>query len=83
MMDRDCQNVFAALSQYIDRDLPDTTCDELERHIQGCAPCVEFVESLKKSINLGRGYKPEIDAPQISPEVRESLRAIYSKMVQK
>ncbi len=83
MMDRDCSNVFAALSQLIDRELPDVTCAELEQHIQGCGPCVEFVESLKKSISLGRGYQPAVDAPKISPEVRESLRAVYDRMVQK
>jgi hypothetical protein len=79
MMERDCQNIFAALSQYLDEELPIESCEELEQHIQDCKPCVEFVESLKKSIALGRGYQPDVNAPEISPEVKAALREAYSK----
>jgi len=77
MSEKDCQSVFAALSQYLDQELPNDSCQELERHIQDCAPCVEFVESLKKSITLGRGYEPGHEAPTLAPEVRERLRQLY------
>ena len=48
MTENDCHNVFAMLSEYLDRELPEGTCDELDRHIRDCAPCVEFVEAAQK-----------------------------------
>jgi RNA polymerase sigma-70 factor (ECF subfamily) len=79
MTGNDCQNVFALLSEYIDRDLPPGTCEELDRHIQGCAPCVEFVESLRKSVALGRTYSPGVEAPPVPEALKEALRKAYAK----
>ena len=82
MTEHNCQQVYAMLSEYLDRELPADTCDQLERHIQDCAPCVEFVESLKKSVALGRNYRPQIEPPKIPPAVRESLRQAYERMLE-
>jgi anti-sigma factor RsiW len=82
MMEPDCKNVFAMLSEHLDGELPAATCDELEKHIQDCAPCVEFVESLKKSIALGRTYKPGGEPAKLSPEVKKSLQEAYERMLQ-
>ena len=72
-----------ALSEYLDQDLPPESCEQLERHIQDCAPCVEFVESLKKSIALGRDFQSSVEAPPLAPEVRERLRQAYQRAVKK
>ncbi|MEQ1947595.1 MAG: zf-HC2 domain-containing protein [Bryobacteraceae bacterium] len=77
----DCKNVFAMLSEHLDGELPAATCDELEKHIQDCAPCVEFVESLKKSIALGRKYQPGSEPPQLAPDVKRSLQEAYQRML--
>ena len=81
MNENDCQNVFALLSEYIDRDLAPGTCEELDRHIQGCAPCVEFVESLRKSIALCRGYSPPELPKPLSEDARHQLQEAYRKML--
>jgi anti-sigma factor RsiW len=83
MTERECQNVFALLSQHLDGELPAETCEELERHIQDCGPCVEFVESLKKTVALGRRYEPGVDTPQPTPEVKEALRKAYAQAMKK
>jgi anti-sigma factor RsiW len=79
MTENDCRNVFALLSEYLDRELPPGTCEELDRHIQSCAPCVKFVESLRKSVRLGQSYVPDVAPPPVSPGFRESLRIAYAK----
>lgn len=79
MTEIECRNVFAMLSEYLDRELPPGTCEELDRHIQDCAPCVEFVESLRKSVALGKGYDPGIEPPAAPMELRETLRKAYEK----
>jgi anti-sigma factor RsiW len=81
IQDEKCQKVFARLSEYLDQELPAATCEELERHIQNCAPCVEFVSSLKKSVGLHRAYRPAADPPVLSPAVKQSLREAYQRIL--
>ena len=77
----DCESIFAALSNYLDGELPEADCNQLERHIQDCAPCVEFVNSLRKSVRLGKQYRPHEPAPALSPCVKRSLEAAYKAML--
>jgi len=81
MKDQDCQAIFARLSEYLDRELPPATCEELESHIQDCAPCVEFVDSLKKSVGLHRAYRPTDDMQALTPAIKQSLREAYQRML--
>jgi RNA polymerase sigma-70 factor (ECF subfamily) len=75
----ECQEIFALLSQYLDRELPDDICRDMDAHIAGCPPCVEFVESLKKSIALCHACQ-ELDDPGPLPEqARLDLWAAYRK----
>ncbi len=83
MSNRDCSSVFAMLSEYLDRDLPEGDCAELEKHIRECEPCVAFVDSLKKSVAAGKGYAPSGNAPELKPEVRNALREAYEHMLKK
>jgi len=81
MKEPECESVFAALSEFLDGELPRADCEELERHIQGCEPCVDFVNSLRKSIRLGKQYRPEEPTPSIAPEVRRNLESAYRSML--
>jgi anti-sigma factor RsiW len=81
MRDQDCEAIFARLSEYLDKELPAATCEELERHIQNCEPCVAFVNSLKKSVGLHRACVPMADPPTLSPAVKQSLREAYQRML--
>jgi len=77
----DCKEIFARLSEYLDAELPPDACADIEAHIAGCAPCVEFVDSLKRSIALCRQFEPgELPAP-LADKTRETLRAAYQKML--
>jgi anti-sigma factor RsiW len=78
---RDCSTIFAMLSEYLDQELPAADCGELEKHIQSCEPCVAFVDSLKKSIALGRGYAPAAEVPELTPETKRSLKEAYERML--
>ena len=78
-MSYDCKQIFELLSQYLDREMPPAECADLERHIQDCVPCVEFVESLRKSIQLCKDCPPPEPPPALSPEIRQALTAAYRK----
>jgi RNA polymerase sigma-70 factor (ECF subfamily) len=62
--DEKCNEVFALLSEYLDLELPPEMCRQIESHIAGCGPCIEFTERLRKTVELCRRYKPaELPAP--------------------
>lgn len=73
MPDRRCKHIFAMLSDYLDAELPVKDCRELERHLEGCKPCLAYLESLRKTVEACRRYQVhKIPAP--SNKVREALR---------
>lgn len=75
-----CKQVFALLSQYLDLELPPEACHEIENHLAGCAPCEEFVESLRKTVALCRSYTPATLPPPLSAEARADLEQAWRKM---
>jgi anti-sigma factor RsiW len=76
MNDRQCRQIFAALSDYLDGELPLKSCRELERHLKGCKPCIAFLESLKTTVEAchryGQNEKLTLP-PQMPPEMRARL----------
>jgi anti-sigma factor RsiW len=76
-----CKEVFSLLSEYLDLELPPDACQEIDAHIAGCPPCIEFAESLRKTVELCRGYRPN-DLPEpIGKRAREELLQAYGKML--
>jgi anti-sigma factor RsiW len=83
MNDRDCSQIFAMLSQYLDRELPPDACGALEEHIKDCPECVQFVDSLQRSVELCRQYGSVRSTEPIAPEQLDELRAAYDRMLAK
>ena len=83
MNDSDCGRVFALLSEYLDRELAPATCQELEEHLRGCPQCIQFVQSLKRSVQLCHDYGDCRTAPPVAPEVMAGFRRAYEKMLAK
>lgn len=77
----ECKEIFALLSRYLDMELPADACRAIEAHIKDCPPCIEFAESLKKTVDLCRQYSTsEVPSP-LSQEARSELEAAYIKML--
>lgn len=77
----DCKAIFALLSDYLDHELPEDLCRDIDAHIADCPPCVAFVESLRKTIELCRKAK-ELDAPPpLADSARRELFAAYQAML--
>ena len=55
-----CLEMFKKLSEYIDNELDELTCRDIERHAEECIRCKTCLETLKRSIDLCRnaGDKP-------------------------
>lgn len=78
-----CKDLFAVLSQYLDADLTPADCAAIEQHIAGCPPCVEFVNSLKKTVELCRSAGGSPEPPPLSDEVRQRLLEAYQQSMDK
>jgi anti-sigma factor RsiW len=71
--------MFAQLSEYLDSELTPEMCDEFESHLTGCAPCIEFIDTLKRTIELCRHYRPtELPSP-IAEAARQQLREAWRR----
>jgi len=59
-----CREILDNLSSYIDAELDPSLCEEIERHMAGCNPCVAFLNTLKKTVVLYRNCGEQDDVPQ-------------------
>jgi RNA polymerase sigma-70 factor, ECF subfamily len=76
-----CREIFAKLSEYIEFELPPEACREMEQHLARCPPCIEFTQSLRRTVELCRQYRPaEFPAP-LAREARDRLEAAYRDML--
>jgi RNA polymerase sigma-70 factor, ECF subfamily len=78
---RRCKEMFAELSNYLDDQLDDSLCEELEKHMEGCEPCKAFLSSLEKSIRQCRTAPTEPPDPRIAAKLRRELIAEYQGLM--
>ncbi len=65
-----CHKILDSLCDYIDGDLDQELCAEIERHMEGCEDCRIVVDTMRKTIYLYRTTNP---CPDVPGEVRERL----------
>ena len=76
-----CKEVFSLLSDYLNLELPPDVCKEIDAHLTGCPPCIEFAESLRKTVELCRRYHPSEMPKPLEANARERLLAAYRNML--
>ncbi len=74
-----CKAMFAELSNYLDEQLDDSLCDELERHLGGCEPCKAFLSSLEATIEQCRTSPAECPASKKTVRLRKQLLRNYEQ----
>ena len=77
----ECKQVFAALSEFLDLELSPASCEELAAHLEGCPSCIQFLETLRKSISLCRQFSPEEMPEPLNQNARQALQEAYRKML--
>jgi RNA polymerase sigma-70 factor (ECF subfamily) len=71
-----CKAMFAELSNYLDEELDDSLCEELEKHLDGCGPCKAFLASLEATIKECRR------SPNQAPD-RATARKLRKELLQR
>ncbi len=74
-----CRELFERLSEYVDGELSQEICQEIQRHMEGCDPCIAFAKTLKKTADLCR----RLPSQPIPPEVAADLHALFAKHLPK
>lgn len=73
---RHCLELFEKLSEYLDNELDEITCQEIEQHIKDCVPCFVCMQTLKRTVDL---CKQAANKP-VPAEVSQKLREIIENM---
>src|SRR5579872_6620359 len=74
-----CKAMFAELSNYLDEQLDDSLCEELEWHLGGCEPCKAFLSSLEATIEQCRTSPSECLASKKAARLRKQLLKNYEQ----
>ncbi|HKV24735.1 MAG TPA: sigma-70 family RNA polymerase sigma factor [Candidatus Acidoferrum sp.] len=80
---RRCKEMFAELSNYLDDELDDSLCEELEKHFEGCEPCKAFLSSLENSIQQCKSTPNETPDPDAAARLRRELISQYQTVMAK
>lgn len=75
---RSCKRLFAALSDYLDRELDTRSCAELESHLAACTPCEAYLKSLEETVRRCRSGCDDGLKAKLRSQVRELVRAAYA-----
>ena len=68
----ECRQIAELLGDYLDGSLPKRTAELLEWHIEGCGPCVAFLNTYRGTIRATRTLR-DVDVP---PELKKRLLAV-------
>jgi hypothetical protein len=68
----ECRQIAELLSDYIEGALPKRTRELLEWHIEGCAPCVAFVNTYRGTVSAAAKLR-SVDIPA---ELKQRLLAV-------
>lgn len=70
-----CGEIVDLLADYLEGSLPPETARGLEAHLEGCSPCIAFVNTYRGTVNAVR----KLSATELPPELRDRLIAFLEK----
>ena len=76
-----CKAMFAELSNYLDEQLDDSLCEELEKHLEGCGPCKAFLSGLEATIEQCRRWPAECPTGEKTGRLRNKVMKDYARVV--
>jgi anti-sigma factor RsiW len=67
-----CKEMLGALSEYIDGELDESLCAEIEAHMRDCPDCQMMIDTLRKTVLLYRTQSK----PEVPGDVKSRLYAV-------
>jgi anti-sigma factor RsiW len=72
--------MFAELSDYLDEQLDDSMCEELEKHMDSCENCKAFLASLESAIEQCRKAPGEPPDGKRASKLRKQIIKDYKRV---
>lgn len=77
-----CEELLAALNEYVDGAIDPGICEAFEEHLKGCNPCQIVVDNIRQTITLYKAGEP-FELPkefheQLCRQLREKWRAKFA-----
>jgi RNA polymerase sigma-70 factor (ECF subfamily) len=72
-----CRKLIAECSRYLDEELDGSLCKQLEKHLDGCAPCRAFLATLQRVVEECRRHRPGGGRPRMTDRARKLLLEKY------
>ena len=73
-----CGSVVKLLADYLERQLPPSLREELERHLEGCPRCVAQLRTYESTVSLLRSLRDD----ELPPELRLTLKSFIDTKCQ-
>ena len=73
----ECRQIAELLGDYLDGSLPRETRELIDFHIDGCAPCVAFLNTYRGTVDAARKL-PDVPIPS---ELKKRLLAVLKSSV--
>ena len=77
---RECRELFAGLSEYLDGRVELRTCEQMRAHIEACPACIAFLEYLRATVDRCRSLDVPCDA-DILRRMRALITQEYMRLV--
>jgi predicted anti-sigma-YlaC factor YlaD len=71
--DIECRQIAELLTDYLEDRLPSATRELIDWHIDGCGPCVAFLNTFRSTV---RAVRTLADPPAVPPELKQRLIAV-------
>jgi len=71
-----CVDILEKISEYLDKELDPAICKEIENHVKDCEPCIAFVNTMKKTVELfnAQGREEQKLPEQVSGKLMKFLK---------
>jgi len=69
-----CLEMFKRLSEYLDNELDELTCIEIERHVKECVPCFSCLQTLKRTVDLCKQTANKPVPREFSEKLKEMIQ---------
>ncbi len=70
-----CEELLAAINEYVDGDLAPGICEALQEHLKDCNPCQVVIDNIRQTIRLYKAGEPFELPPEFCQRLHEALRA--------
>jgi anti-sigma factor (TIGR02949 family) len=78
-MDEDCRECLEKISEFMDGETDERTCDKIRAHIENSLKCQKCFESLGKTVDLFRQSPQERIPPDVQARLREMIEMCFSR----